>query len=638
MKVTDESLQLHPLKSSPSSTIIFTNGSVASVDRGSCALALLLDKSISTCRTHETCSKHLQSMSSTIDSFERRHMPPGETHIQSLTPSPTSLASYKITRSIQVDKSTDDESSFRPTGVGNKGRKYTSIMDLLNTTSREPIECAKRLSARRPPTLPTPAVALDIHNQESFRSSEPVVKVEQHGLVWDSTNENGQSKASGFDYKHGIEILPVGADSDNPELSPISREHEVDSRKRKASCFISRDERSVGFTSAGKSSPCRCSSSPNSSGRVGMQRNIQGQSGDTSQKSIWPRQQHSNSDDHLWSNHSLQYARTDCAPDRDPQSEYLHRHNKRSAAQGQSFHDTYYENPPSPVDSRLGAGYLPSLPGNDEDPRHSSRSMYRPEQSYDAFEGKYPSSSTSPRGLGSKSTSIKSLSPTLHQVSNSQHSSSLYDSKILSNRPPTRYGIFCRQQPIHARRCGFGEKDRRTLDPPPIIECYEIDADGRRLAEAPQDPFLTLHVSLWNDDGTDERNLIVTNQPRRIDITRQNEELMQTPDASAKITRVLMGSLVASPTKLDDEYGKRGAFFVFPDLSIRTEGSYRLKFSMFSMSGVDLMTPGAKAVLVGECVTDVFLVYSAKKFPGMLKSTEVSTCSRCVCLITDQES
>lgn len=26
------------------------------------------------------------------------------------------------------------------------------------------------------------------------------------------------------------------------------------------------------------------------------------------------------------------------------------------------------------------------------------------------------------------------------------------------------------QQPLHARMCGFGEKDRRPIDPPPIVQ------------------------------------------------------------------------------------------------------------------------------------------------------------------------
>lgn len=44
------------------------------------------------------------------------------------------------------------------------------------------------------------------------------------------------------------------------------------------------------------------------------------------------------------------------------------------------------------------------------------------------------------------------------------------------------------QQPLHARMCGFGEKDRRPIDPPPIVQLFvdKQDADGNDLG--PVDP------------------------------------------------------------------------------------------------------------------------------------------------------
>lgn len=245
-------------------------------------------------------------------------------------------------------------------------------------------------------------------------------------------------------------------------------------------------------------------------------------------------------------------------------------------------------------------------------------------QSYHSISPAHLTHDSSSNGASVKSepitpSSTQEIRRSTTKASGAASTSAAADPHLTKNTSP-RYGIFCRQQPVHARMCGFGEKDRRTLDPPPIVECFEIDDLGRRLSDPPRDPYLTLHVTLWNDDCSDERNLIATSQIKREQLRAGDE--VQVP--GAKITRVLMGSLVASPTKLEDDFGNRGAFFVFPDLSIRTEGSYRLKFRMFSMNTVDVMTPGARTVLVGECVTDPFIVYSAKKFPGMLRSTNVS--------------
>lgn len=47
--------------------------------------------------------------------------------------------------------------------------------------------------------------------------------------------------------------------------------------------------------------------------------------------------------------------------------------------------------------------------------------------------------------------------------------------------------------------------------------------------------------------------------------------------------RNLVGSLVSSASKLYDLDGNLGIFFVFPDISIRSEGTYKLKFSLIDI-------------------------------------------------------
>jgi hypothetical protein len=44
-------------------------------------------------------------------------------------------------------------------------------------------------------------------------------------------------------------------------------------------------------------------------------------------------------------------------------------------------------------------------------------------------------------------------------------------------------------------------------------------------------------------------------------------------------TRNLIGNVVVNATKLKDDKKTEGLWFVFQDLSVRTEGSFRLKFS-----------------------------------------------------------
>lgn len=46
----------------------------------------------------------------------------------------------------------------------------------------------------------------------------------------------------------------------------------------------------------------------------------------------------------------------------------------------------------------------------------------------------------------------------------------------------------------------------------------------------------------------------------------------------------LVGSSVSSATKLYDLDGKLGIFFIFQDVSLRTEGCFRLRFSLIDVA------------------------------------------------------
>lgn len=60
--------------------------------------------------------------------------------------------------------------------------------------------------------------------------------------------------------------------------------------------------------------------------------------------------------------------------------------------------------------------------------------------------------------------------------------------------------------------------------------------------------------------------------------TAMDEEGVETN--SAIKMRNLVGSSVSSATKLYDLNGHLGIYFVFQDVSLRTEGRFRLKFSL----------------------------------------------------------
>jgi len=123
------------------------------------------------------------------------------------------------------------------------------------------------------------------------------------------------------------------------------------------------------------------------------------------------------------------------------------------------------------------------------------------------------------------------------------------------------------------------------------------------------------------------------------------QQTQQTP--SGMFTRNLIGSLTASAFKLTDPDNKIGVWFILQDLSVRTEGSFRCAaetqsftvqltltvhpFSRLKMNFVNVGRGDGKlntgvAPVLATAYSDVFQVYSAKKFPGVIESTGLSKC------------
>ena len=181
---------------------------------------------------------------------------------------------------------------------------------------------------------------------------------------------------------------------------------------------------------------------------------------------------------------------------------------------------------------------------------------------------------------------------------------SFHTSKLFTNDETSTCNLKIRQQPEAARACGFGERDRRVIDPPPVLE-LEATSGASALSDIEELhlSFYAVHASLWSEDG--------------------NADLTTFIQPTGKAARRLVGSLVASPAVATDEQNQRGAFFTFADLSCRETGSFRLRFTLVRIDPTK-MGPGANAPMLASLVSDVFKVYSPKDFPGMRRSTPLT--------------
>src|SRR5690606_20472589 len=100
----------------------------------------------------------------------------------------------------------------------------------------------------------------------------------------------------------------------------------------------------------------------------------------------------------------------------------------------------------------------------------------------------------------------------------------------------------------------------------------------------------------------------------------------QASGGNGMFTRNLIGSLSASAFKLTDPDNKIGVWFILQDLSVRTEGSFRLKMNFVNVGDGSQGVNTKASPILATAFSDVFQVYSAKKFPGVIESTPLSKC------------
>lgn len=88
----------------------------------------------------------------------------------------------------------------------------------------------------------------------------------------------------------------------------------------------------------------------------------------------------------------------------------------------------------------------------------------------------------------------------------------------------------------------------------------------------------------------------------------------------------LIGALHTNAFKLKDDKGAKGIFFVFHDLSVRTEGRFRLRLRFLSIGAGGRRLEAGGMGIKAETYSEVFGVSSAKKFEGMMDPTPLSQC------------
>jgi hypothetical protein len=132
-------------------------------------------------------------------------------------------------------------------------------------------------------------------------------------------------------------------------------------------------------------------------------------------------------------------------------------------------------------------------------------------------------------------------------------------------------------------------KGRRAIDPPPIVQLFVTDRfDPHR--QWHQNPHVFMRASL----------------------TKEDDSLVE--------QSTMMGLQVSSLNRLKDNNNCEGGYFIFGDISIKTVGTFKLKFTLYEL------LPEMNAVqALGEISSKPFKCVPLKDYRGPEKSTYLCT-------------
>ncbi|KAF8478857.1 velvet factor-domain-containing protein [Gautieria morchelliformis] len=164
----------------------------------------------------------------------------------------------------------------------------------------------------------------------------------------------------------------------------------------------------------------------------------------------------------------------------------------------------------------------------------------------------------------------------------------------------------------------FAKRDRRPVDPPPVVrlrmyQVFNAETDHPTDQEIPAEQIevggLICHVDLYairptpyphsRPVGSGEGSSAAPPAP-------QATLVAPLPAEESKVTTSLFGTTFAHASQIKGLDGDEVIFFVFPDLAVRTEGLFILRYRMF------------------DILSGPFAIYSTTEYPGLRASTELT--------------
>ncbi|KAK9719114.1 hypothetical protein K7432_004979 [Basidiobolus ranarum] len=193
--------------------------------------------------------------------------------------------------------------------------------------------------------------------------------------------------------------------------------------------------------------------------------------------------------------------------------------------------------------------------------------------------------------------------PQDHQFIDLDHFTSLQDN--------TGIELIVRQNPDRAQVSTVKDKlGDKPVDPPPIVQIKQSSVSPQAFNHVLQNPSFFMMTEVIGP--TDVQQVI----PSDAFSGTLSSSLHKLKDVDNN-GKLLLTYMFAFKAIVIDNQPLDGGFFIFPEISVRLEGSFRLRFKLYQLYQ-------GKTHFITSLCSEVFTVYSPKAFPGIQESTFLS--------------
>ncbi|KAJ2251326.1 hypothetical protein GGI13_003906 [Coemansia sp. RSA 455] len=186
---------------------------------------------------------------------------------------------------------------------------------------------------------------------------------------------------------------------------------------------------------------------------------------------------------------------------------------------------------------------------------------------------------------------------------------------MTNDNPPIEYQLTIIQQPELSMVISSSQRDRRCIEPCPVIQVQMIRPDRTEVDIDVGEEYV-MCAQLYKENG--EEPVDTAEISMAVGGDQQGTNFVKMPLKSP-----LSGTTLSSHNRVKALSDEPVTVFCFPDLRSWIDGRFRLRFALFYLPKGDspLSRPTS---FMASVMSDKLTIYTQKEFPGVYESTPLS--------------